>query len=134
METLRVESRAVWVSVVIVIALAVGAYMGWPRLTAYWANMNLKTIIKANSVSCLDPSIAEEGCKEKMIKGARGAGVELLTDDLQINANPNTRKVVVEVKYKAKLVYPLTETIFGTSKDQFVNYRYRLVTESKYTL
>ena len=34
----------------------------------------------------------------------------------------------------AKLVYPLTGTLFGSGKDQFVHYRYRVVTESKYTL
>lgn len=132
--TARIESRAVWVSVVIVIALALGAYMGWPRLMAYWHNMNLKQGIKANSVSCLDPQVGEEVCKEKMIAAGRQGGVELQSDDLVINANPNTRKVVVEVKYKAKLEYPLTGTLFGGNKDQFVNYRYRVVTESKYTL
>lgn len=129
------ESRAVWVTVVVVVAIAVGVYFGWPRLVVYWENMQFKQAIRANSISCLDPRVTEEGCKQKMLQeGRQKIGLDLFSEDLQINANPQTRKVVVEVNYRARLRYPLTGSMFGAKKDQFKRYRYRVVTESKYTL
>ena len=130
-----VESRAVWVTVLIVVAIAVGVYLGWPRAMAYWDNTTLKQTVKANSVSCLDPSVGAEGCKTKMINQIREkTGIGLLSDDLVIDINEHTRKISVEVKYKYKLNYPLTGSMFGAKKDSFVMYRYRVITESKYTL
>ena len=120
MRSTTLESRAMWVTVAIVLGIAIGIYFGWPRLVAYWDNMTLKQAIKANSVSCLEPPLLVEGCRAKMLKIAREQiGLELLEDDLQIDANQNNRKIRVEVKYKARLNYPLTGTRFGASKDEF---------------
>jgi hypothetical protein len=131
----RQRSRASWITVLIVIGVVLGIYFGWPRLVTYWENLSLKQAIRANSVSCLDPTVAEEGCKAKMLKVAREEiGLDLTSDELQININPATRKIVVEVAYKARLRYLLTGSMFGMKKDQFVQYRYRVITESKYTL
>lgn len=127
-------ASAVWVTVVIVIAIVIGGYFIWPQASAYWTNMNVKRVIKGKAMSCSSfKGGSPEECMEPIKKAVKmETGVELNSTNLSIQSQG--KRVRIDCTYKLKLEYPITGNMLGGSSARYKRYKWVVDMESKYSM